>query len=85
MHYVAAKLTHQEETNLGMHFEDLFKIKMEKKQQWLGKVVLALNLASSHEDICGSGVTYTPQPFSAKRELATLPIRNKEGGLLVQF
>jgi len=43
MHYVAAKLTHQEETNLGMHFEDLFKIKLEKKQHWLGKVVLALN------------------------------------------
>jgi len=43
MHYVAAKLTCQEETNLGTHFEDLLKIKKEKKQQWLGKVVLELN------------------------------------------
>jgi len=43
MHYVAANLTHQEETNLDMHFENLFKIKMDKEEQWLGKVVLALN------------------------------------------
>jgi hypothetical protein len=43
MHYVTAKLTGQEEANLDTHFEDFFKRKMNKKQQWLGKVVLALN------------------------------------------
>jgi hypothetical protein len=42
-HCGTAKLTREEETNLSMHFEDRFKRKMEKKEQWLGRVVLARN------------------------------------------
>ena len=48
MHYVAAKLTHQEETNLDMHFEDLLKKKKKKKRNSSGLAKLFLSLIKHH-------------------------------------
>ena len=81
MHYVAVKLTHQEEINLGMHFEDLFKIKMEKKNSsGLAKLFLRLINHQAMKIFAGMGSTLLRGRFRRKGSWPTLSIRNKEEG-----
>ena len=64
-----------------MHFEDLLKKNVKRKKRnssWLAKLFLSLIKHHTMKTFCGSGVIYSPRPFSSERELATLSIRNKE-------